>query len=274
VGLPPPHFTPSRLREGRGEEVVVVALNSWLGTEEGWLDAKADVLKLPDGTVADLDPASVHKCYADSDPASWDILNVLTCRAKPGDDDTKKSIVDTLKNNGTARVPWTLMGNKLVLRPVTLHGESDIIRLFLTHIESGGAYPKDRSSSWQGITEIPTIKGWAEEDKQELSMIVSGRQPIDCFRFNLETTLNDGTHYLNKSKKPVTLQIIGLSRHSSRHMSVLEYDEGYQSQREALATWIYLQYNQLRDRCDKPHPDGSLYLEYVGEEDTWSVVGR
>jgi hypothetical protein len=89
VGLPPPHFTPSRLREGRGEEVVVVALNSWLGKEEGWLDAKADVLNLPDGTVADLDPASVHKCYANFDPAFWKILEVITCPAKPDAQDAK-----------------------------------------------------------------------------------------------------------------------------------------------------------------------------------------
>jgi hypothetical protein len=262
--------------EGRGEEVVVVALNSWLGKEEGWLDAKADVLNLPDGTVADLDPASVHKCYANLDPASWEILNVIACPPKPGAQVTRKEIVKTLKNNGTACVPWRFDRDtdRLVLGPVITHGESDVIRLFLTHIESGSAYPKDRSSSWQGITEIPTIKGWAEEDKQELSMIVSGRQPIDCFRFNSETILNDGTHDSNRSMKPVTFRVIGLSKHSSRHGSVLEYDEGYPSQRDGLITWNNLKKHQVRDRCDKPHPDGSLYLEYVGEEDTWSVVGR
>jgi hypothetical protein len=260
--------------EGRGEEVVVVALNSWLGKEEGWLDAKADVLNLPDGTVADLDPASVHKCYANFDPAFWKILEVITCPAKPDAQDAKTEIADAWKQNGSARVPWSFDrdDNMLVLHPVTVLDESDTIRLNLTHRKPSPTSSKDRPSSWQGITADPSVSVWSQEEKQQLSMIVSGEQPIECFRVRSETTPNDGHNQLNKI--PITLRVEALSKPLSMHGSSLMYEERHPSKRDVSESWSCLEVNHVRDRCDKPHPDGSLYLERVGKEGSWSVVGR
>jgi len=115
---------------GSGQKsAVIVALNSWLGSREGWLDPDADVLTLPNGTVVNLDPASAHKRYLSLDLAFCDILNVITCPARPDARDTKKKIVDGWKRNGIACVPWNFdtSVNKLVLHQVTLHGESNII---------------------------------------------------------------------------------------------------------------------------------------------------
>jgi hypothetical protein len=221
------------------DRTVIVALKGWLGPEEGWLAPEADVLTLPDGTVANLDPASAHKCYANFDPASWDILNVISCPAKPGADDTKKSIVDALKKNGTARVPWSFdkHDNMLVLHPVTVLDESGTIRLNLTHMEPNPTYSKDRPSSWQGITAILTMSGWTREEKQQLSMIVSGRQPIDCFRFNSKTNAAEARLHLNKT--PVTLQIRALSTPASRQGSSVMYKEEHQSTQGALGEWSF-----------------------------------
>ena len=260
--------------DGRGEEVVVVALNSWLGKEEGWLDAKADVLTLPDGTVADLDPTSVHKCYANFDRASWDILNVITCPAKPDAQVTKNKIADAWWNNGTARVPWSFDrdDNMLVLHPVTVLDESDTIRLNLTQREPHPTDLEVDPSSWQGITARPSMSGWTREEKQQLSMIVSGEQPIECFRVRSETTPNDGTNLVNRI--PITLRVEALSKTLSRHGSSLKYEERYPSKGAVSESWSCLDVNHVRDRCDKPHPDGNLYLMRVGKEDSWSVVGR
>lgn len=112
--------------EGR-KDIVVVALNSWLGALEGWPDPKTDPVTLPDGTAANLDPASAHKRYTSLDPASCDILNVIVCPAKPGAQDTKIEIAGALRKNRTARVPWRFDEHTttLVLDAVTIHGESD-----------------------------------------------------------------------------------------------------------------------------------------------------
>jgi hypothetical protein len=115
--------------ENGQESAVIVALNSWLGSTEGWLGPEADILTLPNGTVANLDPSSAHKRYLSVDLAFCDILNVITCPASPDARDTKKKIVDGWKKNGIACVPWNFDtdANKLVLHQVTLHGESNIL---------------------------------------------------------------------------------------------------------------------------------------------------
>jgi hypothetical protein len=254
-------------REGSPKDVVIVALNSWLGRAEGWSDAKADVVTLPDGTVANLDPASAHKRYASLDPASCNILNVITCPAKPGAGETRQHIVDGWKKNGTARVPWDLIGNKLVLRQVTLHGECDIIRLFLTHLEGGTTYPKDRPSSWQGITAIPPISEWTEADQQEMSRIVSGSERIDCFRVNSRDTL------AKQADDPVILQVRALSNFSSRHESII-YEFKYPSIRGALRDWSSLGAKPFGDRVNIPHPVGSLYIERENIGDIWIPRSR
>lgn len=144
--------------------------------------------------------------------------------------------------------------------------------MYLIHLESGRQHPTDRPSSWKGITAVPSVSKWSQNHQQELSRIVSGGQPIDCFRFNSETVGNEVGHRLDTPR--VILRVRALSYSSSKRESLLMYEERCLSKTAASRSYNYLKKNSVQERYDKPHPDGSSYLERVGVGATWRVVGR